>query len=114
MITTCNKCGGLIADTGEFYAGRACDCPPLYHQPPMNLETQATLAPATLLDCLRRMRRGVQKRTNYYQQKQDDPYQINTGLLVAMLELDGILGDEINYLERQSNVCMSHGGDNEQ
>lgn len=27
MITTCEKCGGLRAEPGEFFAGRGCGCP---------------------------------------------------------------------------------------
>jgi hypothetical protein len=69
--------------------------------------TQPVTAPAVasgdLLACLRRMRESIQKRTAYYQGGGDDPYQINTGMLVTMLELDGIIGEQVEYLGRQAN-----------
>jgi hypothetical protein len=49
------------------------------------------------------MRESVQKRAAFYQRGGDDPYQINTGLMVTMLELDGMIGEQIEYLGRQAN-----------
>ena len=131
-IKACPICGqqptvtiGRRAGNGEWVALPMVRCKPCDYQKHGNSDEEAAAKwneraggrqPATsemaatkhvgisdLLDCLRGMARGFEKRRTYYEKSENDPYNINTALMVAMAGCRDTIEEQIVELEKQSN-----------